>query len=222
MISRWLAPGRPLPMASVFSADFSMPELRSEPYTLCEIKLQVGNEADLAEIQRNLPLIESELRLGIESRYYARRILEIKGQSADEKITAVQEHIVHLVKRFPKEFDMDLLTEMQHVFVISRDDFKTHRDSRHISRIIGVQYLFRKRLRETIEKAPEKRHLRLKLYRTQSRRVGIIVGVNFLEEQEIFEKRHLLTAIQNYIPTAQAVEDSFFANNRGHDTICVL
>ena len=38
----------------------------------------------------------------------------------------------------------------------------------------------------------------------------------------MFDKTHLLKAIQNYIPSAQAVENSFFANRRGSEHICTL
>ena len=53
------------------------------------------------------------------------RILEIKGLSADEKTALVQEHVAHLAKRLPHEFDEDVMTELQHVLMICRDDFKT-------------------------------------------------------------------------------------------------
>ncbi len=229
MVSRWLVPGKRLNVVMVYAADFEMPDFSKDLYTLCEVMLHIDNKEDLEEIRRNLPIIEMETRLGVESSYYARRILEVKGLSADEKTAMVQEYIAFLVRRLPKEFDIDVMTEMQHVLVMCRDDFKTLRSSRHLSRIISVHYLFRKSLRQAVKLAPEKRHLSLKLFRTrlhlpeeEKNVLGILVGVNFLQDKEVFEKRHLLTAIQNYIPSAQAVDDSFFANRRGTENICTL
>lgn len=229
MISRWLVPGKRLNVVLVYATDFCMPEIGNDLYTLCEVMIHVDNLVDLQEIQYNLPIIETEARLGVESSYYARRILEVKGLSPDEKTAMIQDYIAYLVRRLPKDFDLDVMTEMQHVLVMCRDDFKAARESRHLSRIISIHYLFRKSLREEVRLAPEKRHLSLKLFRArlhlpegEKNVLGLLVGVNFLKDQEIFEKKHLLTAIQNYIPNAQAVEDSFFANRRGTENICTL
>lgn len=229
MITNWLVPGKRLNAVMVYAVDFYMPEISQDLYTLCEVMINIDNLTDLTEIQGNLPIIESEVRLGLESSYYARRILEVKGLSPDKKTTMIQEYIANLVRRLPRNFDIDIMSEMQHVLVICRDDFKAVRGTRHLSRIISVQYLFRKALREAVKLFPEKRHLSLKLFRAKLRLpdgdktiVGILVGVNFLKDQEVFEKKHLLTAIQNYIPSAHAIEDSFFANRRGTENICTL
>lgn len=229
LISYWLVPGKRLNVTLVYAVDFSMPELGNDLYTLCEIMLNVDNSNDLEEIQSNLPIIASEIRLGVESSYYARRILEVKGLSPDEKTVMIQEYAAYLMRRLPKSFDLDVLSEMQHVLVICRDDFKAVRSARHLSRIISVQYLFRKSIREAVKQVPEKRHLSLKLFKARLRGtdgekvvLGVLVALNFLKEQEIFEKKHLMTAIQNYLPSAEAVEDSFFANRRGTENICTV
>lgn len=227
MVIHWLVPGKRLNAFMVYAVDFRMPEISNDLYTLCEVKVQVDNPDELREIEKNLPIVESEMKLGVESNYYARRILEIKGVTPDKKTTMVQEYIASLVKRRPLHFDHDVMNETQHILVICRDDFKDARPARHLSRIICVHYLFRKRLKEAVKLSPGKRHLFLKIFRTKLRShnkctLGIIVGVNFLKEQEIFEKKHLLTAIQNYIPSVQAVEDSFFAIRRGAEHLCTL
>lgn len=229
MISHWLIPGKRLNVLLIYAADFSFPELGSTVYTVCEVMVKVQNNEEYEQIQRNLPIIETEVRLGMQSSFYARRILEIKGLSADEKTVLIQEHITYLVERLPKFFDQDLLTEMQHVLVICRDDFKAARDCRLLSRIISVHYLFRKNLREAVKQAPTHRHLSLKLIKSviqvlsNPRKVlGIIVGINFLKDKEIFEQKHLINSIRTYIPEAIAVENSYFANRRGAEHICTL
>lgn len=229
MISRWLVPGKRLNVILIYAVDFRMPDIGDETYTLCEVKIQVEDSQDLVHILRNLPIIETELRLGIESSRCARRILEIKGLSSDDKTAMIQEDIAYLISRLPKEFDHDILTEMQHVLVMCRDEFKADRASRHLSRIIALHYRFRKSLREAVKQSPHKRHLSLKLFRArlnspigQRRVLSVVVGVNFFRDKEIFDKTHLLKAIQNYISSAQAVESSFFSNRHGSEQVCTL
>lgn len=229
MISHWLVPGKRLNLLLFYAVDFRLPDFGDEIYTLCEVMLHIDTMDELEELRRNLPIIESEVRMGIQSPYYARRILEIKGLSADAKTAMVQEFIASLITRLPKEFDHDVLTEMQHILVMCPDEFKAVRQTRHLSRIIYIHYLFRKALRIALERAPEKRHLSLKLLRAtlhlpsgDKNVLGLLVGVNFLSDKEAFEERHLISAIQNYIPTAKVVENSFIANRRGTEQVCTL
>lgn len=229
MLSHWLLPGKRLNVVLVYAADFRMPDIGSEVYTLCEIMIRVEKMQELELMQRNFPIIESELRLGIPSLRYARRILEIKGLTSDGKTALIQEYIAYLVDRLPTEIDQDILTEMQHVLVTCSEEFKEERECRHLSRIISVQYLFRKALREAVKTAPQKRHLSLKLFRARLKQesgfktvLGVIIGINFFRDKEVFEKSHILKAIQNYIPEAVVVEDSFFANRRGSEHVCTL
>lgn len=229
MVSRWLVPGKRLNVLLIYAVDFSMQELGPDLYTLCEVMLRVESKEDWEEMQRNLPIIEMEVKLGVESAFYARRILEIKGLSADEKTALVQDYIANLVKKLPAYFDIDVVTEMQHVLVMCRDDFKNKRASRHLSRIIGLHYLFRRDLQKKIKETPSNRHLQLKIFKSQlldgseqKSVLSIVVGLNFLEKTEVFEERHLIAAIQNYVPLATAVPDSFFSNKRGHESIGTL
>ena len=229
IVSRWLVPGKRLNVVMIYAADFRMPEFSEGTYTICEVMIRIESQTEYIQIVHNWPIIETELRLGIQSSYYARRIMEIKGLSTDEKTAFIQEHIAYLVSRLPKVFDYDVLTEMQHVLVMCRDDFKAARESPHLSRIISIHYLFRKAIREALKTAPQKRHLHLKLFRArirmgveQRRVLGLLVGVNFLREKEVLEKTHILKAIQNYIPDAKVVENSFFSNRRGAEHICTL
>jgi hypothetical protein len=229
MLSRWLIPGKRLNVLALYAVDFSIPEFGSQIYTLCEVVVRIESREELEEIRRNLPIIESEVRLGVVSGYYARRILEVKGLSGDEKTAMIQEYIAWVTSRWPRSFSFDVFTEMQHVLVMCRDDFKSVRSARHLSRLIGIQYLFRKDLREKIRDHSEKRHLNLKIFQTKIRApdrekqvLGVLVAVNFLRDKEVFEETHLIKAIQNYVPRASMVENSSFFNRRGTEPICTL
>jgi hypothetical protein len=229
MITHWLVPGKRLNVVLVYATDFRIPDISSDHYTLCEVIVAAEDDQELAQIKRNLPLIESELRLGLESSYYARRILEIKGLAADEKMAMVQEYIARQIKRLPQAFDIDVLTEMQHVLITCRDEFKMVRSSRHLSRIICVLYLFRQGIRRALREAPEERHLNVKLFKSKLHSpagikhvLAIIVGLNFIRDREVFDKKHLLQVVQSILPVAQAVEQSFFVNRHGLESIRTL
>lgn len=229
MISNWLVPGKRLNVLLFYAVDFRIPDYGDDILTVSKVMIKVENAEEREELLRNLPIIETEIRLGIQSSYYARRILEIKGLSADAKTAAILEYIAYLIDRMPQYFDHNLLSEMQHVLVTCKDEFKAERESRHLSRIISIHYLFRNSLRDAARESPEKRHLSLKLFKSTihctsgSKNVlSVLVGVNFLLDKEVFEERHLLGAIQNYIPSAQSVEHSFFSNRRGNENICTL
>lgn len=228
MMSRWLVPGKHLDLLMIYAVNFRI-ELSGEVYTLCEVIVQLTEPADLFEMQRSLPIIETEVRLGLESAYHARRILEIKGLTADEKTATIQDYASYLVRRLPQTFHRDLFTEMQHMLVICSEEFKHDRSARHLSRIIGAHYVFRKELLEAAKEMPERRHLRLRLFPSTIQQEGevqavlsVLVGVNFLNDKEVFEEQHLLTAVQNYLPSIKAVKGSFYANRRGTEHICTV
>lgn len=229
MFSRWIVPGKRLDVLLLYAADFRFPDFGDDVYTVCELMVRVSDPLDLPEIMCNLPIIEMEVRIGIDSSYHARRILEIKGLVADEKTAVIQEYIVYLVKRAPKLFNRDLFTEMQHLLVICSDEFKQARDSRLLSRIIGSHYIFRKDLLEAVARSPDKRHLRVRIFKSKIKKDGedksvlsVLVGLNFLKSKEIFEEQHLLTAIQNYLPNVKMIKGSFFANRRGSEHISTV
>lgn len=229
MISRWLIPGKRLNVVLVYATDFRLPDLSDQIYTICEIIIMVDSAAEFEEIQRHFPVIGTEIALGIDSAFYSQRILEIKGLSSDDKMAMIQGFMAFLIKRFPQAYEDDVFIEMQHVLVMCRDEFKAARQARHLSRIISVQYLFRKSLRESVKKNPQRRHLSLKIFKSfiqsaqgQKRVLSVLIGLNFIRDQEVFGEKHLLRAIQHFIPSAQAVDQSFFVNKLASENICTL
>lgn len=229
LIVNWLIPGKRLDVGMVYAIDFRMPEFDDETFTICEVGVRIEKKEELEKIIRDFPIIESDVRLGVSSAYYARRILEVKGLAPDQKTAMIQRYIASLVKRMPKIFDTDVFSEMQHVLVICHDDFKHQRDVRHLSKIISVHYLFRKDLLSCIKSISGKRQVSVKVFKTnvlfpagQKTVLGIVVGLNFLRDKEIFEQRHLLKAIKHYVPNAEAIEETFFINRRGSEQIITL
>lgn len=228
MISRWLTPGRRLNVVLVYASDFRLTHLSEGIYTVCEVMLHITDGEEFKEIQENFPIISNEIALGMQSDFYAHRIMEIKGLTLDDKTALIQGFIAYLVKRFPKHYDVDVFSEMQHVLVTLREDFKNARQARHLSRIVSIQYLFRKSLKEAIKKNLQRRHLSLKIFHAllktpsgKKRVLCLLVGLHFIREQENFGEKHLFKAIRYFIPTASVVENSFFINKFGAESICM-
>lgn len=99
MLSNWLVPGRRLNLGMMFSSAFCMPEFGPSVFLACEVVIHIGTEADLAQVKKNLSIIESEICLGMESTFYAKRILEVKGLSTDSKTAVIQDNITYLIER---------------------------------------------------------------------------------------------------------------------------
>ena len=178
-------PGRNLDISLIFSTG-----------AISQVILHLDNLQDLEAAKRNLPFLEREILIGAQSAYHARKILEMKGLTIDDKTVVVQERIAQLVRRFPKVFDYDIFSEMQHFLVSMKGSYKADRQPSDISRIIFTLYRFRK---EIEQKDPTKRHLCLKLKKITLHTplgikevVSICIGLNFLNEHELFEERHLL------------------------------
>ncbi|MBA3722153.1 MAG: hypothetical protein H0W88_07120 [Parachlamydiaceae bacterium] len=229
MISRWLTPGHRLNVVLVYATDFLLTDLSNEVYTICEVLVNIENKEQHEEILRHFPSISAEIALGIHSQFYAQRMMEIKGLSVDEKTALIQNFIAFLVQRYPESYDSSVFTEMQHVLVMCRPEFKESRDSRHLSRIIGIQYLFRRSLKAAFKKNPGRSYSNIKLFRTSiktsngSKKVlGIIVGLNLLKDQETFAEAHLLKAINHYVPNARAVDQSFFINKQSSEHVYTI
>lgn len=223
MVTRWLLPHKQVKVELFFASDVRLPHLSPDLLSVAEIVIYLKSASDVDEAMRNLKTIETEIRLGIVSEYQARRILEFKGFDCDGKTAMIQEKIGSLIS---KDFDKGIFAQMQQFLVNCPEEFKNERDYHHISRIISNLYSLRKLLKQNIAVLPTKRHVHLKYLKTQlSRQVvlsdgnvenipsavlGILVGINFLQENEIFETTHFVNAIQKHFPNVSPVEGSFF------------
>lgn len=229
MLTNWLVPGKQLNVVLLLAHDFRLPTISNSIYSLCEVIIRVESEEELEEVERNYPTICTELRLGMESKYQGRRILEIRGLAADVKTAMIHEHIADIIKRMPDAVDVEVLREMQHVLVMCNDHFKASHNSRHLSRLIVTQYLFRKGAQQVLAESPDKRHVVVKIYRTHideegSRRpvLGISVGITLIQDQEVVDERMFLNAIQTFLPHAQVVPQSFLLSHRGSEPYATL
>jgi hypothetical protein len=211
MISRWLLPQRRINVELFFSSDVRLPHLSDDLLSVAEIVVYLKSASEVEEVRRNLNTIETEIRLGVVSNYHARRILEFKGLSNDGKTAMIQEKISSLIQSHSKDFDQGIFSQMQQFLVNCSEDFKKVRDYHHISRIISNLYSVRKVIKQNMDTLPNKRHVILKFFKTrltvgQGKSVlGILAGLNFLKEHELFEAEHLVAAVRQLLPNAQLV-----------------
>ncbi len=220
MISRWLLPQKRVNVELFFASDVRLPNLSDEMLCVAEIVVYLKSAQDVEEVRRNLHAIETEIRLGVVSNFHARRILEFKGLSTDGKTAMIQEKISSLIQSHSKDFDQGIFSQMQHFLVTCREDFKNSRDYHHISRIISNLYSVRKVLKQNIEVVSSKRHIILKFLKTRLTApgqkekpvLGILVGLNFLQQHELFETAHLVAAIQKHIPAIRLIDGSAFVD----------
>lgn len=229
LVSQWLVPGKRLDVVLVYAVDFRFPSIDEDVYTLCEVTLRVETEEDRELIQRNFPIIETEAILGVDSAYYARKILEIKGIMPDHKTALIHQRMATFVKRMPKLFSKDLFVEMQHILVLCHDDFKMERSVRHLSRLISSHYAFRRSLLLAQSQKRSQRTLCAKLFKESvhfpqgdKQVLCLVIGLNFLREKEVLEQRHLMRAIQQYVPQAEAIDQTFFINKKVQEPIATL
>ena len=217
MIHRWLIPGRRLDVSSIFSSDFCFKSQAQTLYTMAEMNLRMDPTLPRDQIEHNLKVIETELRLGMISVYHASRLLDTHFTSPEQKNSQIQEKITHILQRKPDHIDYDIFGELQQFMVLSREEFKTHRSAAHLSRLVVASYLFTKSIEIARETRPDKRHVRVKLGPVvldlpwgPKEVLGVCVGLSLLHPEEIFEERHLLRALQNSLPGIKAVPDSFY------------
>lgn len=229
MASRWLCPGRQIAIRSFSYCTFFFSANREKRFSFCEAQFLCQDEQEREDFLLHFAQIEPEMKLGALSVYRGNRILELRGMCFSNKNSVIQEKIGSLIQRRPQDFDYDIFGQMQHFLVTCREDFKQVREASHLSRIIYIFYLFRKFLRKDSEKNPEKRSISFKVGQTAlhspfgvRKVLGIFVGLTMLKEHEIFEERHLIQAIQEYIPSAKLVEGSRFFYHQKEDKIHVL
>lgn len=228
LVSRWLVPQNRQNVELFFASDVRLPHLTDDLLTVAELVVHLKSHQEVEEARRNLKGIETELKLGVVSHYHARRILEFKGLSLDGKTAMIQEKIGSLIQSRSKDFDREIFAQMQQFLVSCPEEFKRERDYHHISRVISNLHSIHKLLEQSVETTPTKRHVIAKFFKTnltldQAKRqksvLGILVGLNFLHEHEVFDKAHLLDALSEEVQGLKFVPHSYFADKgRGQAT----
>lgn len=210
-VTRSLVPGKEVEVVTHFAMQY-------ESLTVAELILKLECVEDLDVAKSNWPFLKNEILLGTSSLYHAKKILELRGLSFDEKAVLVQEKLGLMMKRFPDHFESDIFRDMQCLFLATSENFKKTHAPTELARIIFTLYLFRKSLEKRMGKNPNRRHLALKCRRGHTHTtfglksvLSVFVGLSFLKEHEIFEEKHLQLALNYLVPDAQVVAGSYFS-----------
>lgn len=225
MVKRWLLPGKTLSLSVVQKFDFCMPKIHPDNLTLCEIVIQCDFRKEAKQVVQNYPVFQKDIAQGLMSPAIAQKMLEMQGLTLDEKSALVHEKISYAAEKFSSIYDMAVFTEMQHLLIASTSEFKLLRQVQHLTKVICLQYLFRKELLEKIKKNPNKRYQKVKVFKASlpSRPIAcILVGLNFLRENEFFDQRHLLQAIVASFPGVRFIENSCICSRRGSEPLTTV
>lgn len=229
MIHRWLIPGRKINVALFFATDFQFVCSPKQDFIVAEMAVKIGSDEELYSVRRNFDLIAREISLGVSSVYQASRILEMKGLSIDQKTALIQERLTTVLDHLPRHFDTDLFVHMQRFLVTTSEVYKGMRDYLHLTRMITLFYLMQKKTKKAVDEAPSQRYVRVKVVPLKlqmplglKRVFGLFVTFNFLKEHEIFQKRHLKRALQQFDPTLSVITDSFITFEKHEDKILSL
>lgn len=85
-----------------------------------------------------------ELRLGARSKFYAMKILEIKGLALRDKLAFVLDGLRQYIRRFPARFDYDMLPLLQRFFIHMSEPFREMRSSGFLMRkVLGMYWMSR-------------------------------------------------------------------------------
>lgn len=217
MVTSWLIPGRKVNIEMFFVTDFKFYAVEKEIYTIGEAIVRIKDDRDYRIIQETIEAFQRETSLGLCSPYHANRILEIKGVSLDEKTALIQEKIVQLLARFPHQIDYDIFSFMQQFIISSSRKFKECRSYRYLTKVICTLYVYFQSIKGSVDQVESKRYLHCKTVKAKIETpfgeksvMGLFVALNFLHRYEVFEKTHLLKAIQRYLKGIKIVEDSYF------------
>jgi hypothetical protein len=145
---------------------------------------------------------------------------------AEDKVTQIKDQISPLLDLKPTAFDRDIYAEMQQLVSQFKDSFTAARDLKYLNRIVSYHYIFRKIVTNSLTADPNKRSVSIKVLRTTLRLeslaypiLGVLVCLNFINDNEVFEEKHLLKAIQSILPDYVMVPNSCLIERRGNKRI---
>ncbi|MEI6531479.1 MAG: hypothetical protein WCN87_01515, partial [Chlamydiota bacterium] len=205
LVTGFLVPSKKLAISSFFAADFHFDEISDNLYTAVELIVNIETEADLEAIEQQKIILESQLQLGLSSSYHAIRIFEIKDLLQDKRTLLIYERMETLVRR--GRFDKHLIAEMQQFLVMTTEAFRLKRTLLHLNRLICLIYLFKRSLEASHIKDPLERQCFVKVMRCQIKSedkqipvIGVLVALNLIASQEIFEGGDLHKAVDSLLP----------------------
>jgi hypothetical protein len=192
---------------------------------------KLSSEQKKAIIQENIASVLDRPLKDIDHNAFDQMQQFLLQLTAEEKLKQVKEQFLPSFEQRPKAFQRDIFNELKHFVLLFGEKFTASHTSRYVSKLISYQYLFRKTLKRISISMPGKRHLSVKLMKTQlnfslyntSKPVlGIFGAMSVLRENEVFEEKHLFQAVRHCLGHVRKVENSFILDRRSHDPIRVF
>ena len=182
-----------------------------------ELCLRVENQLEFLNLKEKVMLVKQKLLRGLSSSYSMRQIMKMKHNSLEEKRGDIQEKINHIVHCFPSVFDFDFFSFIEHYFSrVSAEYFRFHRVGQMSSNLCAFYLLWKKMIR-ACEKKSTQRYLEVKIWKRyldlplgKEEVLGLLVGINFLKEHELFSEKHLMKAVKSVFPKVVFLEESFY------------
>ncbi len=127
--------------------------------------------------------------------------------SGEEKMNQVKQTIDQLIRARPKSFDRETFYEMTQFMVLFKRQFASTRSARHVTRVIALQYVFKKMLLNASE---TKVHCKVFTSGLPKDVLGILMALNVWESPNSL----LSDAVQLCIPNCTIVPDSVHVDRR--------
>ncbi len=217
LLTRGLLQNKVVTLFSLHQMEFYLGVNALEKWYVAQVEVLVENEDEDIMIREKLPLFARELKLGLSSEKYARDILDSKPLVYDQKISIIRQKLIDITLKFPTHTDQELFVEMSRFLALSEKEFRVQRSYLHLLRLIGAQYSLRRKIIKASRLVFDRRHLYLRFLPTRldfafgSKQVlGLIVSVLLQDPQEFFGEKHIIQAIQKFIPRVQAVKNSCY------------
>jgi len=145
-------------------------------------------------------------------------ILEL---TAEEKTKEINEKLFKHLEKYPSVDNRDIYNEVQRILLLFKGKFADNDDINTIIRILSSHFIFQKYLTQQIRHDPTQRHFHLKLFKIKGNRLAMVLGINILNENELFSKRHIIKALETCLPNVamKEISDSFVSDYRTQDKI---
>ena len=237
MLLRWFIPGYKISIIGKKSILFLLQEQQHEFFFL-ENHIAIADETQKKWMKKHLHTFIQNIRLNILAVEYSLH-LSLKNQSynlyqkaftptigkkssltakilPEKSLMQIEKSLSHLMQRQFTSTEENIYKTMHHVTMQFPFVFTSHRNMHYVSRLIGLQYFFKKSIIQDSHQDPNRRHIRLKLLETtlqgsssSSAVIGILLAMNFTNFSEKLDKNAILEAIWHCLPSAKYVQNSY-------------
>lgn len=227
MLRYQLILGTELTIANISSCRFSMREEQTK-WCFFSATIDVQNEKEIDKILRRKEAFVQELHIGLSGENEAQQVLGFSQIGMDHNSHLIEQKIARLIRGHSKDFGIKIIAFMRRFLVSIPADFMHCREPLHISRVISTLFVMQKLLEQKQRKSPHARHQMVKFLQntlnipSNKQTVLSVIFSLTLKEHEIFEKKHLLLAIQKIFPNVLDIPGSYYMEKMGKNSVLLM